>query len=302
MADLNALVVFARVAEAGSFSEAARRLRMPVSTVSRRVAELERQLGVRLLVRTTRQLRLTDIGADIVRHARHGAELNDAVEDIISDRRAVVAGPLRLSAPPSLSEALLVPIVLAFQAEHPNVRVSVFITQRMADPVADGIDLMLRVDGLKDSSLVARRLLRYRHGLVASPAYLGRAGTPRHPNDLAAHRLIAFAADLAGAQWHFADSGGGPGIAIPLAPHLAMNDYAGIAQAALDGGGIADLPPMVGADWLRQGRLVPVLPGWRLPLRDLSLVQPGNRHPPRPVRAFQDFAARLAPRLFAAPE
>ena len=113
--DLNSLAVFAKVVESNSFSEAARRLRMPISTVSRRVAELEDQLGIRLLERSTRSLRLTELGAEVLEHAIRSAELSEAVENIVSNRLSNVAGTLRLSAPPSISDTLLTPLVTAFQ-------------------------------------------------------------------------------------------------------------------------------------------------------------------------------------------
>jgi DNA-binding transcriptional LysR family regulator len=298
VADLNALVIFAKVVEANSFSEAARRLHMPVSTVSRRIAELEDQLGVRLLERSTRSLRLTDTGADVLQQAQRSAELNDAVESLVSNTLSEVSGTLRLSAPPNISDTLLVPIVRAFQASYPKVRVYLFVTQRMVDPIAEGIDLVLRVGDLQDSSFVARRLLRYRHQLVASPAYLDRAGRPDQPRDLLDHRLVAFSLGTPDRQWHFIHHGDGECFVLSFAPHLAMNDYAGIAAALLTAGGIGDLPPIVGADLLRDGKLVEVMPEWRFPAQDLSVVHLSNRHVPRPVRLFKELAIRMAPTLF----
>jgi DNA-binding transcriptional LysR family regulator len=173
--DLNSLMIFARVVEVNSFSQAARRLKMPVSTVSRRIAELEDQLGVRLLERSTRSLRLTDVGSEVLEHARHSAELTEAVDGIVSNHLANVSGTLRLSAPPSISDSLLAPLLVAFQASYPNVRVQVFITERVVDQIAEGVDLSFRVGELEDSSLVARRLLTYRHQLVARPPILRSA-------------------------------------------------------------------------------------------------------------------------------
>ena len=181
MADLNSLVVFAKVVEAKSFSEGARRLKMPISTVSRRVAELEDQLGVRLLERSTRSLRLTDLGSEILEHAVRSAELSEAVENIISNTLSNMSGTLRLSAPPSISDTLLTPLVTAFQASYPNVRVQVFVTDRFVDHIADGVDIAFRLGALRDSSLVARKILAYRHWLVASPEYLKTCKAPKSP-------------------------------------------------------------------------------------------------------------------------
>lgn len=300
MVDLNALVIFAKVVEANSFSEAARRLHIPVSTVSRRIAELEDQLGVRLLERSTRRLRLTDAGSDILQQAQRGAELNEAVENIVSNSLSEVSGTLRLSAPPNISDTLLVPLVRAFQASHPNVRVQIFVTQRKVDPIADGIDLMLRVGDLEDSSLVARRLLRYRHQLVASPAYLDRVGRPKHPRDLLTHRLVAFSLGGPERKWRFESGPDSEAFTLSFAPHLALNDYAGVAAALVAAGGIGDLPPVVCPELVRDGTLVEVMDDWRFPAQDLSLVHLSNRQTSRPVRVFQEFAVRMVPDLFPA--
>jgi DNA-binding transcriptional LysR family regulator len=128
MTDLNSLMIFAKVVETNSFSEAARRLSMPTSTVSRRIAELEAQLGVRLLERSTRSLRLTDVGSEVLEHAQRSADLGDAVDNIVSNVVSDVSGVLRLSAPPSISDSLVVPLVNGFQGSYPNVRVSIFFT------------------------------------------------------------------------------------------------------------------------------------------------------------------------------
>jgi DNA-binding transcriptional LysR family regulator len=175
MTDLNSLTIFAKVVEANSFSEAARRLKLPTSTVSRRVADLEDQLGVRLLVRSTRSLRLTDVGSEVLEHAQHSAELSEAVDNIASNHLSNVSGTLRLSAPPSISDSLLSPMICAFQASYPDVRVQIFVTERFVDHIAEGIDMGFRVGMLKDSTLIARKILIYRHQLVASPAYRSTA-------------------------------------------------------------------------------------------------------------------------------
>ncbi len=298
MADLDALMIFAKVVDANSFSEAARRLKMPVSTVSRRIAELEDQLGVRLLERSTRSLRLTDIGSDVLEHARRSAELSDTVDNIVSNQLLNVSGLLRLSAPPSLSDSLLAPLVGAFQASYPDVRVQIFVTDRFVDPIAEGVDLVFRLGALKDSSLVARKILTYRHQLVASPAYLKTRTPPATPQDLLGHRLLAFSHWRPENSWRFAHTNGKDKETLRFLPYLSMNDYTGLASALLAGAGIGDLPPLVQPELLRHGRLIEVMPAWRFRTFDLSVVHLGNRHIPRPVRMFKEFAAQMAPQLF----
>ena len=298
MTDLNSLKVFAQVVEAHSFSEAARRLKMPLSTVSRRIGELEDQLGVRLLERSTRNLRLTDVGSEVLEHARHTAELSDAIENVVSNHVSNVSGTLRLSAPPSISDSLIAPLVGSFQASYPDVRVQVFITDRIVDQIAEGVDVAFRVGTLKDSTLVARRLLTYRHQVVASPAYLKTCKPPKIPRDLLKHRLLAFSFWKPDYNWNFTHTNGRDTERIAFEPYLAMNDYAGLATALLAGIGIGELPPIVQPELLREGLLVEVMPSWHLGLFDLSLVHLGNRFIPRHVRAFKEFAAQMTPKLF----
>jgi DNA-binding transcriptional LysR family regulator len=296
--DLNALVVFAKVIEAGSFSEAARRLNMPVSTVSRRLAELEDALGVRLLERSTRNLRLTEMGAEVLEHAIRTAELGDAVENIVTNRLSTVSGTLRLSAPPTVSDTLLTPLVTAFQASYPDVRVQIFVTDRHIDHIAEGIDLALRLGPLRDSSLVARKILAFRRQLVASPDYLRSCQPPQAPKDLLDHRLLAFWRREPEASWTFSHKDGKRSETITFQPYLAMNDFAGLTPQLLAGRGIGELPPVVQPELMRTGRLVEVMPDWRFPTFDLSLVHLGNRHISKPCRLFKEFATQMTQTLF----
>jgi DNA-binding transcriptional LysR family regulator len=298
MANLNTLVIFAKVVEANSFSEAARRLGMPVSTISRRVAELEEQLGVRLLKRSTRNLRLTDVGSQVLEHAQRGVEVSDAVDNVVSYQLATVSGTLRLAAPPSISDSLLAPIVGAFQASYPNVRIDVFITDRIIDQFVEGIDLAFRVGLRIDASMVAERLLVYRHQLVASPAYLKTVRPPETPKDLLGHRLLAFSFRAPVSKWNFLHENKRDRETLTFTPSLAMNDYAGLATALLAGAGIGDLPPLVQPELLRSGRLVEVMPKWRFRNFDLSLVHLKDRHIPRPMRLFKELAAKMVPAMF----
>jgi DNA-binding transcriptional LysR family regulator len=295
--DLNSLKIFAEIVEAGSFSEAARRLKMPVSTVSRRLAELEDQLNLRLLERSTRHLRLTDVGSEVLEHARRTDELADAIDNLVSNHLSTVTGTLRLSAPPSISDSLIAPLIGAFQQTYADVRVQVFITDRIVDQIAEGVDVAFRVGALKDSTLVARKLLTYRHQVVASPAYLKTCKAPKSPQDLLKHRLLAFWWRPF-YRWEFTHASKKLQDNITFEPYIGMNDYAGLATALLAGAGIGELPPIVQPELMRKGLLVEVMPTWHLPLYDLSLVHLGNRYIPRHVRVFKEFAVQTTPKLF----
>ncbi|NYH19419.1 LysR family transcriptional regulator [Paraburkholderia bryophila] len=298
MTDLNSLIIFAKVVEANSFSEAARRLNMPISTVSRRVADLEDQLGVRLLERSTRNLRVTEVGADVLEHAQRSVEVSDAVDGIVSNQLSSVTGSLRLSAPPSVSDSLLAPLVCAFQSSYPDVRVQIFVTDRFVDHISEGVDLVFRIGELKDSTLVARKILTYRQQLLASPDYLAQSGFPETPQDLLAHRLLAFSNWRVDKRWDFTHVEDRRSETLTFVPHLSMNDFTGIASAMLSGAGIGHLPPIVQPELLRDGRLVEVMPKWRFRALDLSMVRLGNRHISRPVRLFEEFAMQMALVLF----
>jgi DNA-binding transcriptional LysR family regulator len=271
---------------------------MPISTVSRRITELEDQLGVLLLERSTRNLRLTEVGAGVLEHAIRSAELSKAVENIVSNRLSDVCGTLRLSAPPSLSDTLLTPLIIAFQASYPNVRFQILVTDRFVDHIAEGVDLVFRLGALKDSSLVARRILTYRHQLLASPAYLKSCEPPQEPRDLLNHRLLAFSHWKQDSSWTFIQQNGKDKETLTFEPYLTMNDFAGVASALLAGSGIGALPPVVQPDLVRDGRLIEVVSDWHFRAFDLSLVHLGNRHISKPCRLFKEFATLMAPKLF----
>jgi len=298
MLDLNSLLVFAKVIEAKSFSEAARLLKMPVSTVSRRIADLEEQLGVRLVERSTRNLRLTDVGSEILSLAQRSTELSESVSSIVSNQLTTVTGNLRISAPPSISDSLIAPLVNAFQTLYPDVRIQVLITERTVDLISEGVDVAFRVGALKDSSLIARKLLTYRRRLVASPEYLDKTSLPQKPTDLLDHRILAFSHWRSDARWTFNHVDGERTETIDFFPHLAINDYAGISACLLNGQGIGDLSPVVQPELVRDGRLVEVMPDWHFPVLDLSIVHTGSRQVPRPVRLFNQLAAEMTATLF----
>ncbi len=297
MTDLNALRIFAKVAECRSFTDAARRLDMAVSTVSRRVAELEAELGMRLLVRSTRSVQLTEDGSRIIHQARALAEINDEVDRMGRDR-ARPSATLRVSAPPSISDTVLAPLLAAFRAAVPEVGVKVFISGRIGDDFADGCDLEVKIGPPRDTQLIRQKLISYRHQLVASPDYLRTAKPLLTPRDLFDHPLLAFAFSGIENSWTLRETGGHGQETLRFRPHLAIGDYAGLTAIMLAGGGIGDLPPVVQPELMRDGRLVEVLRGWTLPMFDLALVHSPARALSKPMRIFKDFAGDLIPRLF----
>ncbi len=287
MIDKNAMALYVKVVENNSFSRAAEREGIPVSTVSRKISELEKALGVRLLERSTRRLRMTEIGQDYYERCRRGLEEFETANLMVSDQQADVSGRLRLSAPPSISDVVIIPLIEAFQALYPNAIVNCLVTDRHVNHIEDGIDISLRVGDLKDSSLVARRLLRYRSVLVASPGYLKRAGAPSHPNELPLHGLVAFSRWEPAVTWVLENNG--ETHKVNVQPRIAINDYAGVHSAVINGLGISEIPSILCGPELQDGRLVEIMPEWQFSPVTLSAVYPSNRNLSRLVRLFKDF-------------
>ncbi|MBL1274633.1 MAG: LysR family transcriptional regulator [Ectothiorhodospiraceae bacterium] len=285
--DLNAMALFVKVVEYKSFSEASRRLDVPISTVSRKVSELEKELDVRLLERSTRNLRLTELGEEYYAYCRRGLEEIEAGTLLLNERQAEISGTLRLSVPPGLTDRLVVPLIILFQERYPAVKVKVLSTEREVDFIQDAVDLALRVGDLKDSNLVARPLIRYRHVLVSSPEYIKETSAPAHPDELTQHRLIIFGGWYSDAPLTLLKDGKPHTVSVEGV--LSLNDYAGILMAVQAGQGIAEIPSIFCGEALHDGRLIEVMPEWRLHPTVLSAVYPSNRNISRIVRLFKDF-------------
>ncbi|AOJ13273.1 LysR family transcriptional regulator [Burkholderia vietnamiensis] len=284
--DLPALETFARIVSAGSLSAAARELDLSLSVVSKRLAHLESRLGVRLLHRTTRQQTLTDDGAQF--HAqvlRILAEIERA-ETLMSDRRGTVNGMLRVTAPGELGRVRIVPLVAAFQRQHPALTVQLMLTDTIVDLLAQDIDVAVRIGSLADSTMIARELAPNHRVLCAAPSYVAAHGLPAHPADLRAHRCIVLG-DQPRTEWRFDGAHGS--VAVDVTAALLTNDGGAARSFALEGAGIA-LKSIwdVDAD-LDAGTLVRVLPAFAAPAAPLHAVYPGGRHVPLRVRAFVEF-------------
>lgn len=290
MRDLNAMAVFAEVVKAGSFSAAAENLSMTLSTVSRKVARLESDLSVKLLERTTRKLRLTEIGSRYYEGCLRGLEGLRAANALVDELQSEVSGKLRISVPPNLAEDLFVPAIGRFQHRYPEAFIQVFVTERILDFVDDEVDLSFRVGLWPDSSLVTRKLAAYRHRLVASPSYLSERGMPALPGELKAHTLIGFGfwskPDL---QWKLTRKK--ESTTVSFIPNISFNDYAALQSALIRGLGIGELPSILCQGALEKRALVEVLPEWQFPEIELRAVHTGSKNLPRLVRLFLDMCA-----------
>jgi DNA-binding transcriptional LysR family regulator len=286
------MALYVRVVEAGSFSKAAARDGTPVSTVSRKIADLEKALGVRLLERSTRQLRMTEIGQGYFESCRRGLTEFEAADSLVTQRQAEISGRLRISIPPSMSDVAIVPLVGAFQERYPKVTVHCLVTERYIDYIADGIDLSLRVGhpGNRDSNVVAGTVAVHRPRLLASPSYLAGIEPVTRPQDVVPHVHVAFSRWEQPVAWTL--SSGRESIRIEPEPRLVLNDYAGVLQGLVGGLGISELPSFLCKAALQQGRLVEVLPEWQFASVKVAAAFPSNRNLSPVVRAFKDFCAK----------
>lgn len=285
--DLDDVRVFVQVVQSRSFTGAARQLGLPKSTVSRRIAQLEQQLGVRLLHRTTRTLHLTDVGElYYARAERVITELEAAERDVLA-MQAVPRGRLRITAPADLR--YLARLITGFQERHPEVEVFASLTQRTVDLVGEGFDLGLRAGRLSDSSLVAKKLADLRSGLFASPTYLARKGTPQSLSELSEHACALFSRRDTRGEFRLLDERG-HSVTVPVTAAIAGDDFGFLRDAALCHAGIALLPFFLGAPEVDAGTLQRVLPSYEGRRSALNAVYPSPEHLTPKVRAFIDHA------------
>jgi DNA-binding transcriptional LysR family regulator len=282
--DLNEMLVFARVVQAGSFTRAAAALGMPKSTVSRKVSELEERLRARLLQRTTRKLSLTDAGRTYYDYsARIVGEIEDA-ERAVSSLQVTPRGILRVTAP--VNVAFLGPIVSDYLKRYPEVRIDLFCTGRTVDLVEERFDLGIRAGTLTDSTLIARSLGSVKWFLVATPAYLKKRGRPRSPDDLKKHDCLLFGTGIDNAAVRLENADGSAYVA--LSARLMVSDMDVLSAVAASGLGIALLPAFRCVEELRARRLERVLPAWNAPSTPVHVVYPSTRHVSPKVKTFVD--------------
>jgi DNA-binding transcriptional LysR family regulator len=289
-----ALTAFAKVVEQGSFARAADKLSLSTSAVSRHVAELEAHLSVRLLNRTTRRLSLTESGQAF--HERCVQLLADLDEAEGSIRAATVVprGTLRLTCAITFGIRHLAPAIADFGAAYPEVSFEIELSDRAVDIVDEGFDLAIRIGGIGSQALVARRIGTTELVCVAAPSYLARHGTPRTPEELSAHACLIYEFLPTPDQWRFVDAAGAERAVRVRGPARSNNGQMLTALAAA-GFGVSLEPDFIVAPEVAAGRLVSLLPGYRVMAGSINAVYPSRRHLSAKVRAFIDFlAARFA--------
>ena len=289
--DLEAWAIFAKVAEHGSFSGAAKELGLSKATVSKAVARLESRLGTQLFHRTSRQQSLTDTGRELsLRAARILAEA-EAVEADGTAEATAPRGHIRMAAPMSFGLEHVAPALPEFLRTYPAISVDLHLSDERVDLIAQGFDLALRIAALPDSSMVARRLCQVRRILVGSPDYLARKGRPRHPSELPGHHCLGYAYLSTPETWRFTGPKGEE-LSVPISGPLRANNADALMPALRSGVGLAIQPDFVVWRDLKDGRLEALMPEWSLPAIALHMITPPGAHRPAKVVALVDFLVR----------
>jgi|SRR5579883_2691732 len=291
-----AMSAFVAVAKAGSFSAAARKLGTPLATISRRVADLETELGARLLRRSTRSLSLTDQGQLFYEACARILEDIKNAEKSVTGEYLAAKGDLTVTAPGGFGSLHLQPIVIEFLAAFPEINLQLMLVDRVVNLAEEHVDAAVRIAELGDSSLIARTLGHVRTVLCASPAYLARRGAPAHPRDLASHDCIAWLALGRHRAWWFREQGSDRSFPIRVRMSTTISESATAAAEA--GLGLVQLTSYQAEQGVREGRLVVLLPEFECMATPVNLIYAPNRLLPVKLRAFIDFVVpRLEKRL-----
>jgi DNA-binding transcriptional LysR family regulator len=284
--DLNDIGVFVRVAERGSLTRAADALDLPVSAVSLRLARLEKQLGVRLVERTTRTMRLTDAGEKYLRHVSAAFREIEAGKAVLGAMSTGVVGRIRMTAPPLMAATILPAVIADFLKKHPQVDIDIDVTGRFVDLIEDGIDLALRVAEPPDTRLIAKRVGATAGKFYAMSRLFKNKVRPIRPEQLADWPLLVIASDAALVNWQLRSAKKNESVSFH--PRLAANDHQIILEAMYAGIGIANLPMFLGDPLAKAGKVEAVLPGWIAREVPLYLIYPSHKSVSLALRALLD--------------
>ena len=293
---LEAMGVLLAVVDAGSLSAAGRKLGMPLATVSRRVSDLEAELRTRLLIRSTRQLTLTEAGRGYVASCRRILDDVNEAERAAAGEYSAPRGELVVTAPVVFGRLHMLPVLSEFLRAYSQVNVRLALGDRIVNLLEDHVDLALRVGSLPDSGLIATHLGSIRRGVCASPAYLSKSGTPRSPRDLAAHQCISFELLATASTWRF--NVDGADTSVPIHPRLTVSTAEAAIDAAIEGLGVTCVMSYQLEAALRAGALQLLLESFEPPPLPVSFLYSSQGRLPLKLRALLDFAApRLRTRL-----
>ncbi|WP_413288830.1 LysR substrate-binding domain-containing protein [Bdellovibrio sp. HCB337] len=293
--DLNEVAVFIKVIQEGSFSQAAKKLGMPNSTVSHKVSSLEKRLGATLIQRTTRKLLVTPAGQAYFKRCMQGLEEIEAAESELLISKGEPQGLLRITGPVELGSTILPEIISQYTTKYPKVRTEVILTERYVDLLSEGVDLAIRAGELKDSSLIAKKIGSVCFVLVASPKYLKVRGSPSHPRELRQHRCLQHT-PMGIEEWKLTSTKGA--FNVPLPGQIISNDLKMIKLMALRGDGIALLPNHICYSEVANGKLVRILPEWHTNNNPIHFVYPSQRFVTPKLSFFMDMAMGSLKKLF----
>jgi DNA-binding transcriptional LysR family regulator len=288
MEDLNYILTFAAVVQAGSFAGAATRLNLAPSVASKHVAKLERQLGARLLQRSTRKLSLTEAGQAYYEHCARIVEELEQSREAVARLQAEPSGRLRVTCLNSFAGWVIAPMLPSFFKRYPKIQVEIVTSDRLVDLADEGFDLALRITSQPAPNLVARRIAPIRYLVCGTPAYFAEHGMPQSPQDFAQHNCLGFAVSAVNGTWHF--SRRGELQSVNISGSLSVNNVDALRWNTLAGVGISLLPTYAVGKYLREGRLVAPLPDWHgFNESMLYAVYLPNRYGSPKLRAFVDF-------------
>ncbi|MEB6537823.1 LysR family transcriptional regulator [Serratia plymuthica] len=290
---IQAMQIFVRVAEAGSFILAAETLSLPASTVSSTIKNLEKYLQVRLLNRTTRRVSLTTEGAQYLAQCREILELIEHTESSLTDSVKRPQGRLRVDMPGGIAHFVVMPNLKDFYRRYPDIYLMIGVNDRQVDLVQEGVDCVIRTGNLNDSTLVARPLGQFRWVTCAAPAYLRENGIPQTPEDLSHHRAIHYFSGHARRAGEMCFFSGTEKISVPVNGVAAVNETGLYIKMCLEGFGLAQLAERVVAEHLQEGRLIEVMADWQPASVPVTLLYPHQRFLSPAVRAFADWITGL---------
>ncbi|MBK7844501.1 MAG: LysR family transcriptional regulator [Bdellovibrionales bacterium] len=291
MGQLDGIDVFVKVIQAGSFTGAAKLLNMPVTTVSGKIRELERRLGVTLIHRTTRKLSITESGQTYFKHCLTALNEVTTAENALKDSKAEPEGLLRITAAPDLGHAVLPPLVKKYLAKYPKVKIELILTNRMIDLVGESVDLALRAGPMKDSTLITKKFKETEGSLWASSQFINKHGAPKNISELEKYDFLGF--KIIGNKLKFTD--GKKTATIQISPRITLDDMEAVKIFVLADHGIGIMPSIICEQEIKSGKLVQLLPEWRIDIGPsakvvMSFVYPPHRFVPAKVKAFIELA------------